>query len=120
MFVYVCLGTELGLVIKPNSGGLEPRWTSELNIAIFSSLVHLGSKPPLLGLITRPNSVPRHTYTNIIESKFYTINHVSDNIIERAHMTSAKFNRDESEFEKCDLEKEYIDDFHAPYVKKSE
>ena len=64
------------------------------NLAIFSSLVHLGSKPPLLGLITRPNSVPRHTYTNIIESKFYTINHVSDNIIERAHMTSAKFNRD--------------------------
>ena len=90
------------------------------NLAIFSSLVHLGSKPPLLGLITRPNSVPRHTYTNIIESKFYTINHVSDNIIERAHMTSAKFNRDESEFEKCDLEKEYIDDFHAPYVKESE
>jgi len=90
------------------------------NLAIFSSVVHLGSKPPLLGLVTRPNSIPRHTYTNIIESKFYTINHVSDNIIERAHMTSAKFNRDESEFEKCDLEKEYIDDFHAPYVKESE
>ena len=36
MFVYVCLGTELGLVIKPNSGGLEPRWTSELKIAKFS------------------------------------------------------------------------------------
>ena len=90
------------------------------NLAIFSSVVHLGSKPPLLGLVTRPNSIPRHTYTNIIESKFYTINHVSDNIIERAHMTSAKFNRDESEFEKCDLEKEYIDGFHAPYVKESE
>ena len=35
-------------------------------------------------------------------------------------MTSAKFNRDESEFEKCDLEKEYINGFHAPYVKESE
>lgn len=90
------------------------------NLAIFSSLVHLGSKPPLLGLVTRPNSVPRHTYTNIIESKFYTINHINDNIIERAHMTSAKFNRDESEFEKCSLEKEYIDSFHVPYVKESE
>ena len=86
------------------------------NLAIFSSLVHLGSKPPLLGLITRPNSVPRHTYTNIIESKFYTINHVSDNIIERAHMTSAKFNRNESEFEKCDLEKEYIDEKSDIYM----
>ena len=36
MFVYVCLGTELGLVTKPNNGGLEPKWTSELNIARFS------------------------------------------------------------------------------------
>tara|TARA_B100000902_G_scaffold131027_1_gene129883 strand:- start:16087 stop:16725 length:639 start_codon:yes stop_codon:yes gene_type:complete len=90
------------------------------NLAIFSSLVHLGSKPPLLGLVTRPDSVPRHTYSNIIESKYYTINHINHYIIERAHMTSAKFDRDESEFEKCDLEKEYIDDFQAPYVKESE
>ena len=90
------------------------------NLAIFSSVVHLGSKPPLLGLFTRPNSIPRDTYTNIIESKFYTINHINDNIIERSHMTSAKFNRDESEFEKCDLEKEYFDGFHAPYLKESE
>ena len=90
------------------------------NLAIFSSLVHLGSKPPLLGLVTRPNSVPRHTYSNIIESKYYTINHISQDIIERAHMTSAKFNREESEFEKCELENEYIYDFRAPYVKRSE
>ena len=90
------------------------------NLAIFSSLVHLGSKPPLLGLVTRPDSVPRHTYSNIIESKYYTINHISDDIIERAHMTSAKFNRDESEFEKCELESEYLDNFRAPFVKKCE
>ena len=90
------------------------------NLAIFSSLVHLGSKPPLLGLVTRPDSVPRHTYSNIIESEYYTINHISHDISERAHMTAAKFSRNESEFEKCSIEKEYIDDFHAPFVKKSE
>ena len=90
------------------------------NLAIFSSLVHLGSKPPLLGIITRPNSVPRDTYSNIISSKFYTINHIKDDMIERSHMTSAKFNPDESEFEKCDIKSIYLKNFQAPFVKDSE
>ena len=57
------------------------------NLAIFSSVVHLGSKPPLIGIITRPNTVPRDTYRNIIESSYYTINHISKNMVERAHFT---------------------------------
>ena len=68
------------------------------NLAIFSSVVHLGSKPPLIGIITRPNTVPRDTYRNIIESNYYTINHISKNMVERAHFTSAKIRDDESEF----------------------
>jgi hypothetical protein len=44
------------------------------NLAIFSSVVHLGSDPPLLGMVTRPTSVPRHTYENIQASGCYTIN----------------------------------------------
>tara|TARA_B110000014_G_scaffold129077_1_gene88971 strand:+ start:1885 stop:2493 length:609 start_codon:yes stop_codon:yes gene_type:complete len=92
----------------------------DLNLAIFSSLVHLGSKPPLFGLVTRPKSVPRHTYSNIIDTNYYTINHISKNMIERAHMTSAKFNKEDSEFKKCNIEEEYIDNFIAPFVKESE
>ena len=90
------------------------------NLAIFSSLVHLGSKPPLLGLITRPNSIPRDTYSNIISSRYYTVNHVNENMIERAHMTSAKFSADESEFEKCNIDSTYIKKFKAPFVKECE
>ena len=38
------------------------------NLAIFSSVLHLGSNPPLIGMITRPvGEVPRHTYQNIKE-----------------------------------------------------
>ncbi|MDX5428495.1 MAG: flavin oxidoreductase, partial [Bacteroidota bacterium] len=31
------------------------------NVAIFSSVIHLGSDPALIGMINRPNTVPRHT-----------------------------------------------------------
>ena len=38
------------------------------NVAIFSSIVHIGSNPPLLGFIVRPSGeVPRNTYKNILE-----------------------------------------------------
>ena len=32
------------------------------NLAIVSSVVHLGSNPPFLGFIMRPQSVTRHTW----------------------------------------------------------
>ncbi|MCX5663448.1 MAG: flavin reductase, partial [Planctomycetota bacterium] len=47
------------------------------NLAIFSSVVHLGSDPALLGFIQRPIGEQSHTYKNIIASGFFTINHVS-------------------------------------------
>lgn len=31
------------------------------NLAMISSVVHLGSNPPLLGFVMRPQSVTRHT-----------------------------------------------------------
>ena len=47
------------------------------NLAIFSSVVHLGSDPAVLGFITRPTGeVHRHTYENLKENGFYTINQV--------------------------------------------
>ena len=64
------------------------------NLAIFSSVVHLGTNPPLFGFITRPTTeVPRHTYENLKEIGVYTINHVHESFIEKAHYTSAKFDR---------------------------
>ncbi len=35
------------------------------NLSVFSSLFHIGANPPLCGLIFRPDSVERHTLTNI-------------------------------------------------------
>ncbi|MEM7370547.1 MAG: flavin reductase [Bacteroidota bacterium] len=90
------------------------------NLAIFSSVIHLGSNPPLIGMVLRPTGeVPRHTYENIQQLGTYTINHIHQTFIERAHYTSAKF-EEISEFDACGLTEEYLEGFEAPFVKESE
>lgn len=88
-------------------------------MAIFNSIVHIGSNPPLLGFILRPLTVRRDTYTNFKESGCFTVNQVNKHILEDAHHTSAKYGENVSEFSKTNLTEEYLDDFQAPYVKQS-
>jgi flavin reductase (DIM6/NTAB) family NADH-FMN oxidoreductase RutF len=90
------------------------------NLAIFSSVIHLGSEPFLLGFITRPaKGFLRHTYRNIQDSKYYTINTIPYDMTEKAHYTSAKVPKEDSEFDVCHIEKIYMNDFPAPFVKQS-
>lgn len=89
------------------------------NVAVFSSVTHLGSNPPTLGFILRPTTVPRDTYKNILESGVFTINHIFEDIIKDAHHTSAKYKETISEFDITSLEDEYHDDCIAPFVKGS-
>lgn len=90
------------------------------NLAIFSSVVHLGSNPPLLGFISRPRTTEvRHTFNNIKQSGKYTINHIHPEFIKNAHYTSAKFDTEISEFKRCGLTEEYYNNFQAPFVKES-
>lgn len=87
------------------------------NVAVFSSVIHLGSNPPLLGFVTRPEVVPRNTYENIRKTGIFTINHIHEDITEDAHHTSAKYPKEVSEFDQTNLETEYKDAFKAPFVK---
>lgn len=89
------------------------------NVAVFSSVTHLGSNPPLLSFVLRPTTVPRNTYANINKTGYYTINHISESIIEDAHHTSAKYDNSISEFDVTDLNAVYKDDFFAPFVDKA-
>ena len=91
--------------------------TGTSNVAVFSSVTHLGSNPGLLGFFLRPTTVIRNTYDNIKKSGKYTINHIYDGILEDAHHTSAKYDSDISEFDVTKLEEDYKDDFFAPFVK---
>jgi flavin reductase (DIM6/NTAB) family NADH-FMN oxidoreductase RutF len=89
------------------------------NLAVFNSVIHLGANPALMGFILRPTTVERHTYENIKKTGFYTINHVHEAIIEKAHHTSAKYPSQISEFEASGLHAQVVDDFKAPFVKES-
>ncbi|WP_046245628.1 flavin reductase family protein [Hymenobacter terrenus] len=89
------------------------------NLAVFSSALHLGSDPPLLGIVTRPTTVPRHTYQNLKSSGCYTLNHVPVALAAQAHYTSADFAPEVSEFDECGFTAAYRDDFPAPYVAES-
>lgn len=94
--------------------------SGQTNLAVFSSIVHLGSSPALLGFISRPRTAEAgHTYRNIKENELYTINHIHPQFVKNAHYTSAKFDRSISEFERCGLTEEYISNFKAPFVKES-
>lgn len=86
------------------------------NVAIFSSITHMGSNPGLLGFFLRPATVIRNTYENIKETGVFTINHIHESILEEAHHTSAKYDDSISEFEMTELEEEYRDNFLAPFV----
>lgn len=87
------------------------------NLAVFNSIVHLGSNPALLGFILRPTTVPRHSYQNMKETGVFTINHISKDQIEDAHHTSAKYPDNVSEFDQTNLKEEYKADCIAPFVK---
>jgi flavin reductase (DIM6/NTAB) family NADH-FMN oxidoreductase RutF len=89
------------------------------NVAIFSSVTHLGSEPALIGFIMRPTTVPRDTYKNIRKTGFFTVNHITVEMIADAHHTSANYELGISEFDKTNLEEEYKNDIEIPFVKGS-
>ncbi len=89
------------------------------NVALFNSVVHIGANPPFLGFILRPTSVERHTYENIRETGYYTINQVGATFHRKAHQTSGKYPAEISEFEACGLTPHYIPGFSAPFVGES-
>ena len=93
--------------------------SKQTNLAIFNSLFHIGANPPYIGFISRPDSVDRHTLSNIMETGYYTINHVNEEIYKQAHQTSARYAREISEFNATHLTPDYKLGFKAPFVKES-
>lgn len=87
------------------------------NVSPFSQIFHIGATPPLVGILFRPHTVERHTFENILNTGFFTLNHVTPAFYKEAHQTAARY--EGSEFEGTGLEEEYLGDFHAPFVKLS-
>ncbi len=89
------------------------------NLAIMSSLLHIGSHPPLLALVFRPDSVERHTLDNIRSTGAYTVNHVHRDMVDAAHQTAARYPREVSEFDAVGLHAEWVDGYSAPFVREA-
>lgn len=89
------------------------------NLAIFSSVTHVGSDPAIYGFVLRPTTVRRNTYDNIKETGVFTLNPVFEEKISDAHHTSAKYPKEISEFDKTSFEEEYKDNWDAPFVKNA-
>lgn len=89
------------------------------NLAIFSNIVHIGADPGLIGYINRPREAAPHTLTNIELGKHYTINLITEEMVEKAHQTSAKYDASTNEFEAVGLTPEWLAECPVPFVKES-
>ncbi len=102
----------LTLIGTKDSNGLD-------NLAVFSNLFHLGANPALLGFIVRPDSSPRHTLTNIRETKHFSLSHVTASQVKQAHQTSARYPEGVSEFDACGFTRYFTTQSEVPAVEGS-
>jgi flavin reductase (DIM6/NTAB) family NADH-FMN oxidoreductase RutF len=89
------------------------------NLGIFSSIVHIGSDPALIGFINRPIAAAPHTLANIKANGFYTVNHIHASFLAQAHQTSAKYPDEVNEFTEVGLTEAYLEGVKVPFVKES-
>ncbi|MBU1189056.1 MAG: flavin reductase family protein [Gammaproteobacteria bacterium] len=89
------------------------------NLAMISSVFHLGADPALLGMIMRPHTVPRDSLENLLATGDYTLNHVHPGMLSAAHQTAARYAADVSEFDAVGLTAEFGSMLAAPYVRES-
>ena len=89
------------------------------NLGIFSSMVHIGSDPALIGYINRPIAAAPHTLANIKANGLYTVNHIQASFLDKAHQTSAKYPDEVNEFTEVGLTEEYLEGIKVPFVRES-
>lgn len=100
----------LNLIGTKNTAGIT-------NLAVFSQVFHIGASPPLVGILFRPHTVKRDTLENILQTGFFTLNHVTPAFYKEAHLTAANWHG--SEFQGTGMEEEFKAGFFAPFVKGS-
>lgn len=89
------------------------------NLCIVSSVFHMGSNPPLFGMVMRPQRPDNDSLKNIKATGEYTLNNVLPDWYKQAHQTSASYPSGVSEFEKCDFTELFDAGFKPPFVEQS-
>ncbi|MEP3350384.1 MAG: flavin reductase family protein [Marinomonas sp.] len=93
----------------------------ELNAAPFSFFNALSANPPLIGFgIQRmPDGQPKDTYKNIIESKEFTVNIVSDALVEAMNICAVQFESNVDEASMAGLSVTLGTLINTPRIKES-
>jgi len=89
------------------------------NLALVTSVVHLGAAPPLLAVLLRPPEAGQDSRENIEINGYFTLNAVSRPFLEAAHQCSARYPRETSEFEACGLTPWQSATLDTPFVRES-
>lgn len=89
------------------------------NLALVSSVFHVGANPPLMGMLMRPHTVVRDTLQNIKDTGVFTLNHVHASFAAKAHQCSARYPAEQSEFEAVGLLPQMASTVKAPFVAES-
>lgn len=89
------------------------------NLSIISSVFHVGANPPMMGVCFRPPVANTHTFDNILLTKQFTVNVVTEQIYKQAHRCSANFRDGISEFDEVGLTPQFESAFGAPFVEES-
>lgn len=89
------------------------------NLALVSSVFHVGAHPPLVGMLMRPHTVTRDTLQNIKDTGVYTLNHVHTSFVDKAHQCSANYPSAISEFNAVGLTVQMSPSVNAPFVAES-
>ncbi len=89
------------------------------NLALLTSVIHVGAAPPLMGMLMRPHTVPRHSLENLLDTGCWTLNAVTRDMHRAAHLASARWPREVSEFDGVGLTPAWSDGHAAPYVAES-
>lgn len=93
-----------------------------INIALFNNLTVLSHSPSLIGFIIHPSDAAPDSYQNIMETGYFTINHITADMITDTHTTlfvDDSDERDTLEDYKTFLEIEYKEEVNFPFVKRS-
>jgi flavin reductase (DIM6/NTAB) family NADH-FMN oxidoreductase RutF len=89
------------------------------NLALFSSVVHVGANPPLIGIVFRPSLNRLHSLRNISETKLFSLNSLPFSLHKEMHSASANWDEDVNDFQICGLQKVAGLDHPIPLIKEA-
>lgn len=112
-FINRITGAKLAWIL----GSFHPEFGE--NLALFSSIVHVGANPPLVGIVFRPSMGKLHSLRNINETKLFSLNSLPLKFRKEIHSSSANGSEELDDFDSIGLQREIDSSHPIPLVKEA-